>query len=168
MTTPEQLLEPALSEPIESGIAKYGYSMRVASGNKNPPGVIAIPWIAGKDENERQRIREHSKQNVENFLEEPGFFSIVTGFIGLSGFTVTAWENEDAMKSALKKHHAVAMKELFGDNFVSSVWTSVWKPARINRIWVRCPSCGSLDDVSDDHRACSACSAQLPDRPEFW
>ena len=59
-------------------------------------------------------------------------------------------------------------EELFGEDFVASVWTSVWAPTRINRIWVRCPSCGALEDVSDDHRGCSECGAPLPERPAFW
>lgn len=142
--------------------------MRVASDNPSPPGVIALTWITGKDERDRDRIRDHSRRNVQDFLEEPGFLSIVTGFIGLRGFTVTAWESEEAMKRALSKHHAVAMRELFGEDFVASVWTSVWTPTRINRIWVRCTACASLEDVSDDHRACGACGAALPERPAFW
>ena len=72
------------------------------------------------------------------------------------------------MKSALAKHHAEAMKELFADDFVASVWTSVWTPTRLNRIWVRCVACGSLENVNDDHRTCSACGATMPERPAFW
>ena len=158
----------ALIQPIEQGSAKYGYAMRVPSANDKAPGVIALTWIQGANEAEKERIRAHSRQNVQDFLAEPGFISIVTGFTGLRGFTVTAWEDEASMKRALGKHHAVAMKELFGEAFVASVWTSVWTPTRINRIWVRCPSCGSLEDVSDDHRSCKACHAPMPARPSFW
>lgn len=168
MVSPEDFVALALAAPIESAVAKYGYAMRVASGNTKPPGVIALTWIAGKDDAERERIRAHSQQNVRDFLEEPGFISIVTGFIGLRGFTVTAWEDEASMKRALGRHHAAAMQELFGEDFVASVWTSVWTPTRINRIWVRCPPCGALEDVSDDHRKCSGCDALLPERPAFW
>lgn len=166
--TPEDFVALALAEPLETEVAKYGYSMRVASGNKNPPGVIALTWITGKDTAERDRMRAHSKENVGDFLDEPGFISIVTGFIGLRGFTVTAWEDEASMNRAMGKHHAVAMRELFGEDFVASVWTSVWKPERINRLWVRCPACASLEDVSDDHRQCRGCEAVLPERPEYW
>jgi hypothetical protein len=166
--TPEDFVALALAEPIASPTAQYGYALRSASDNKRPPGVIALTFIAAKDPSERERIRAHSRQNVKDFLTEPGFISIITGFTGLRGFTVTAWEDEASMKRALGKHHAVAMKELFGENFVASVWTSVWTPTRINRIWVRCPSCGSLEDVSDDHRACSKCQAPMPERPSFW
>lgn len=158
----------ALIQPVEQGAAKYGYSMRVPSANTKVPGVIALTWIQGANEKEKERIRAHSRQNVQDFMAEPGFISIVTGFTGLRGFTVTAWEDESSMKRALGKHHAVAMRELFGENFVASVWTSVWTPTRINRIWVRCPSCGSLEDVSDDHRSCAKCHAPMPERPAFW
>ncbi len=166
--SPEDFVALALAKPIESASAQYGYALRAASGNPRPPGVIALTWIAASNAAERERIRAHSRDNVKDFMTEPGFISIVTGFTGLRGFTVTAWEDEASMKRALGKHHAVAMRELFGENFVASVWTSVWTPTRINRIWVRCPSCGSLEDVSDDHRSCGKCRAPLPERPAFW
>lgn len=166
--TPEDFVALSLAAPIERGAAHYGYSMRVASENKSPPTLIALTWIEGASESERDRIREHSRQNVQDFLQEPGFISIVTGFIGLRGFTVTAWEDEASMKRALSRHHAVAMRELFHEDFVASVWTSVWRPTRINRIWLRCKACGALDDVSDDHRACASCGAALSPRPAFW
>ncbi len=166
--SPEDFVALALAEPIGTDAAQYGYSLRAASGNKRPPGVIALTWIAAKDPAERDRIRAHSRQNVQDFVKEPGFISIVTGFTGLRGFTVTAWEDEASMARALAEHHAVAMKELFSDNFVASVWTSVWVPTRVNRIWVRCPSCGSLEDENDDHRSCTKCSAPMPERPAFW
>lgn len=165
---PDEFVALALAGPIESGPAKYGYSLRVASGNPRPPGIIALTWITGKDATDRERIRAHAKLNVQDFLKEPGFISIVTGFVGLRGFTVTAWEDEAAMRRALEQHHAQAMKELFGEDFVASVWTSVWRPVRSNRLWVRCVACAALEDATDDHRACSKCGAELPERPPYW
>lgn len=166
--TPEDFVALSLAEAPTTESGGMGYSMRVWSGNASSPGVIALTWITGKDSSERDRIRAHAKQSVADFLEEPGFISIVTGFVGLRGFTVTAWETEDAMKAALAKHHAQAMRELFSEDFVASVWTSVWRPTRVNRIWVRCTSCASLQDVTDDHRVCSGCGLDLPERPGFW
>ncbi len=130
--------------------------------------MIALTWIAGKDVGEPATFALLCARIRSRFLEEPGLISIVTGFIGLRGFTVTAWEDEASMRRGLGKHHVTAMKELFGEDVVASVWTSVWTPARIGRIWVRCPACGSLEDASDDHRACSACAIELPERPAFW
>ena len=166
--TPEDFVALALAHPIENQIAQYGYALRAAGVSKQAPAVIALTWITAQDPSERERIRAHSRDNVKDFLAEPGFISIVTGFTGLRGFTVTAWEDEASMRRALDKHHAQAMKELFGERFVASVWTSVWTPTRINRIWVRCPACGSLEDVSDDHRSCTKCQAPMPERPSFW
>jgi hypothetical protein len=166
--SPEDFVALALAEPIGTELSQYGYALRAASGNGLAPGVIALTWITARDPAERERIRAHSRENVRDFLSEPGFISIVTGFTGLRGFTVTAWVDEAAMKRALGKHHATAMKELFGERFVASVWTSVWTPTRVNRMWVRCTACGKLEDVSDDPRSCAACNAALPERPVYW
>lgn len=61
--TPEDFVALAMAEDLQSGRAGYGYSMRVASGNPAPPGCIALTWIAGKDASERDRIRDHARQN---------------------------------------------------------------------------------------------------------
>lgn len=167
-TLARQLGLMTLVQPHAQGPAQFGYSMRVASGNPRPPGVIALTWLQGVDEDEKGRIRAHARQNVQDFLAEPGFIAIITGFTGLRGFTVTAWEDEAAMRRALAKHHVVAMNELLGENFVASVWTSVWQPTRINRLWVRCPACAALEDHSGDDHPCSRCGAPLPPRPAFW
>jgi quinol monooxygenase YgiN len=163
----ERIALRALNRPSAQGPA-FGYAMRVASGNDKPPGVVALTYILARNERERERIRDHARENVQDFLKEPGFISIVTGFIGLRGFTVTAWEDEGALRRALAQHHAVAMHELFSEDFVASVWTSVWTPTRVNRIWLRCTACASLEDVSDGHAACLKCCAPLPGRPAFW
>lgn len=157
-----------LVQPIRQGRAEFGYSMRVASGNSSPPGIVALTWIAAADAKEKERIVEHARANVSDFLDEPGFVSIVTGFMGLRGFTVTAWEDEASMKRALSRNHAKAAKELFSERFVSSVWTSVWQPTRINRLWLRCAACGSLENVSSDPRTCGACGRPFPERPAYW
>jgi hypothetical protein len=34
---------------------------------------------------ERERIQAHSRQNVQDFVTDPGFISIVTGFTGERG-----------------------------------------------------------------------------------
>lgn len=164
----EDFVALALAEAPLTETGGFGYSMRVASGNKAPPGCIALTWIAGRNEADRERIRAHARQSVADFLDEPGFLSIVTGFIGLRGFTVTAWEDEGALRRGLSGHHAVAMRELFGEDFVASVWTSVWTASRINRLWLRCTSCATLEDLSDDHRRCTRCGHDLPPRPLYW
>ena len=164
----EQLGLQVLVEPYQLGASKFGYSLRASSGNLAPPGVIALTWIQASNEAERDRIREHSRQIIGNFLEEPGFIGIVTGFAGDRGFTCSAWENEAALHRALDQHHARAKQDFRTSGLSPSVWTSVWKPDHINRLWVRCLTCEKPNDVTDCHRQCSNCGGELPPQPSYW
>ena len=164
----EQAGLQVLVQPFTQGNASFGYSMRVASGNRAVPGVIALTWIGARDDGERDHIRSHSREIVRNFLAEPGFIGIVTGFQAGRGFTVTAWEDEGAMHRGLAQQHRSAMRELRKTDLAPGVWTSVWQPLRINRIWTRCAACAALEDVTDDHRRCTQCDAPLAERPPFW
>jgi len=85
-------------EPLSQGKAFYGYSKRVPSGNPAVPAVMGITWIRFRDQSELDRIRTHSAKIIQDFLDEPGFISIVTGAAGDRAFTVTAWENEEALQ----------------------------------------------------------------------
>jgi len=95
-------------EPISQGKAGYGYSKRVESGSKAVPAIIGLTWIRFRDQSELDHIRIHSAKIIQNFVEEPGFISIVTGAVGDRAFTVTAWEGEAALHSALDKAHSRA------------------------------------------------------------
>lgn len=166
----EQAGLTVLVQPADQERAHFGYSMRVHSGNPRPPGILALTWIAGADEAEKQRIRTHARQNVQDFLAEPGFIAIVTGFAGLRGFTTTAWEDEAAMRRALAGHHAVAMAELRRERFVASVWTSVWQPCGSGGCGCAAPPAGASGrrrrppDVPDVHGTAAAASGLLVSR----
>jgi hypothetical protein len=155
-------------EPFEQEGAEFGHSMHVGSGHRGPPGVVALTWIRARDEAEKETIRGHSRQIVRDFRSTPGFIGIVTGFAGLRGFTVTAWESEEALGQGIARHHASAKQAFRTTDLSPGVWTSVWKPLRINRIWTRCTECQHANDVSADLRACERCGAELPPRPTFW
>lgn len=155
-------------EPFEQDGAEFGYSMHVTSGYRDPPCVIALTWIRARDEAEKDKIRGHSRQIIRDFRATPGFVGIVTGFAGLRGFTVTAWENEEALGRGISRHHASAKQAFHTTDISPGVWTSVWKPERINRIWTRCTACTHPNDVNDDHRKCEKCGAELSLRQTFW
>jgi len=57
--TPEEFVALAFAEPIGTETARYGYSLRATAGNKRPPGVIALTWIAGKNAAERVHLHRH-------------------------------------------------------------------------------------------------------------
>lgn len=155
-------------EPFAQGNTTFGYSKRLVSGNPALPAVVGLTWIRFRGSEELDRIRQHSSQIIADFLEEPGFLSIVTGAAGSRAFTVTAWASEEAMHRALSKVHRRAMRDFRETDISPAVWTSVWKSVRTNRIWTRCPSCATPNDVADNHRECLNCAAVLPERELFW
>jgi hypothetical protein len=164
----EQIGMQVLIEPISQGNAVYGYSKRVPSGNQNVPAILGLTWIRFRDQSELDHIRMHSTRIIQDFVEEPGFISIVTGAAGDRAFTVTAWESEEALHRALNRGHSWAKQDFRTGDISLGVWTSVWKPHHINRIWTRCPSCHQPNDVTDNHESCSNCGSALPERPTFW
>ena len=164
----EQLGLQVLVEPHQLGAARFGYSLHASSGNPAPPGIVALTWIEGRDEAERDRIREHSGAIVADFLNEPGFIGIVTGFAGDHGFTCTAWQDEDALHRALDQHHAKAKQDFRTSGLSPAVWTSVWRPDHLNRLWLRCPQCEQPNDMTANPSACSKCGRDLPARPPYW
>ncbi|MGA3093268.1 MAG: nuclear transport factor 2 family protein [Terriglobales bacterium] len=164
----EQIGMQVIVEPLSQGKAVYGYSKRVASGNPAPPAIVGMTWIRFRDQSELDRIRTHSAKIIQDFLDETGFISIVTGAAGDRAFTVTAWEDEEALHRALNKSHSHAKHDFRTGDISPGVWTSVWKPEHINRIWTRCPACSQPNDVTDNHHECKNCGAALPERPPYW
>lgn len=164
----EQLGLQVIVEPYRQGPATYGYSLHASSGSPAVPGIVALTWIQGRDESERDRVRAHSGKIVADFLAEPGFIGIVTGFAGERGFTCTAWEDETALYRALDKQHARAKQDFRTSGLSPGVWTSVWKPHHINRLWVRCTTCDQPNDSATSAGTCANCGEALPPRPAYW
>lgn len=154
-------------EPFAQGPATYGYSKRVVSGNPSVPAVIALTWIHFRNSSELDRIRMHSSKIIQEFLDEPGFIGIVTGAAGERAFTVTAWESEEALHRALDKSHARAKHDFRTSDLSPAVWTSVWKPERTNRQWVRCGACGQPNDAVGA-QVCTVCGAALAEKQLYW
>jgi steroid delta-isomerase-like uncharacterized protein len=164
----EQIGMQVIVEPLSQGKAFYGYSKRVPSGNPAVPAVLGLTWIRFRDQSELDHIRTHSAKIIQDFLAEPGFISIVTGAAGDRAFTVTAWETEQALYRALDKSHSRAKHDFRTTDISPGVWTSVWKPDHVNRLWTRCPSCTQPNDVTDNHQACNKCGSPLLERPAYW
>ena len=164
----EQIGMQVIVEPFQQGKATFGYSKRVASGNSSVPAVMGMTWIRFRDQSEIDRIRAHAAHIIQDFLGEPGFISIVTGAAGDRAFTVHAWESEQALQRALETSHARAKHDFRTGDLSPGVWTSVWKPDHINRLWTRCAVCAQPNDATANPGECSNCGAALPERPPYW
>src|SRR5262245_33623348 len=79
-------------EPYGEGDLTFGHSRR-SWVSKVKPAALGITWLLARDETEKQAIRARAREIIEHFRGSPGFIGIVTGFAGLHGFTLTAWES---------------------------------------------------------------------------
>ena len=59
------------------------------------------------------------------------------------------------------------MERFFAAELGSSAMTSVWKPERINALWVRCEACGRMEDY-ELSKGMSRCGQPLPEPPPYW
>jgi steroid delta-isomerase-like uncharacterized protein len=164
----EQLGMQVIVEPFAQGKTTFGYSKRVSTGNASIPGAVALTWILFRNQSELDRIRIHSARIIQDFLEQPGFISIVTGAAGNRAFTVTAWESEAALYHALELEHSGAKQDFRSSDLATGIWTSVWRPDHINRLWSRCSVCGQPNNAGDGLTPCCHCGAELPPRETYW
>jgi heme-degrading monooxygenase HmoA len=148
-------------EPYSEGDLTFGHSMR-GWVSKAKPGALGITWLLARDETEKLAIRARAREIIKHFVEVPGFIGIVTGFAGLHGFTLTAWESEEALRLATHSGaHSEAMHAFRQDNLSGGVFTSVWEPVRLNRMWLRCPR-GHPNDATRAGGICEVCGQPLP------
>jgi heme-degrading monooxygenase HmoA/ketosteroid isomerase-like protein len=148
-------------EPYGEGDLTFGHSMR-SWVSKAKPGALGMTWLLARDETEKLAIRARAREIIEHFCEVPGFIGIVTGFAGLHGFTLTVWESEAAVRAATHSGaHSEAMHAFRQDGLAGGVFTSVWEPVRLNRMWLRCPL-GHPNDASRADGKCEVCGEPLP------
>jgi predicted ester cyclase/heme-degrading monooxygenase HmoA len=148
-------------EPYGEGDLTFGHSMR-SWVSKAKPGALGMTWLLARDETEKLTIRERAREIIKHFREVPGFIGIVTGFAGLHGFTLTAWESEEALRRATHSGaHGEAMHAFRHEGLAGGVFTSVWEPVRLNRMWLRCPL-GHPNDATRADGRCEVCGEQLP------
>jgi heme-degrading monooxygenase HmoA len=130
--------------------------------SKAKPGALGMTWLLARDETEKLAIRARAREIIAHFREVPGFIGIVTGFAGLHGFTLTAWESEEGLRLATRSGaHDEAMHAFRHDGLAGGVFTSVWEPVRLNRMWLRCPL-GHPNDATRTDGKCEVCGEPLP------
>ena len=98
----------------------------------------------------------------------PGFVAWIGVVIDNRMFTITAWEDAEALAQLRRDGtHPEAMEKFFASELGSSAMTSVWTPERINTLWVRCDACGMMEDYELSKAVCQ-CGQPLPEPPPYW
>ena len=163
-----QLGLQALVMPRQAGPMRFGTSARLETGSRERPGAISFTRIDVGSPTELLRLRDHARPVLAGMS---GMGSVIGSAIFNDGqrlaFTVSGWSSpEEASEIMAQPEHRAAVRAFFSDGLGVSAWTSVWIPARLNTLWVRCPACSTMVDAEAGD-VC-ACGAALPEPPPFF
>ena len=163
---PKQLGLQVLVQPHVIGPFAFGNSVTVQSGKKTLPGAFSITTI-WNDSSRDAEIRERSAATAREMLPMEGFIGLTLARAGGRGITITAWEKPEHAKQMMRSpSHREAMAK-FWSELGDAGFTSVWTPAYINPLWVRCPACRKMNDSAKAAGKCG-CGAALPEPPAFF
>jgi ketosteroid isomerase-like protein len=154
-----------LDEKLETGTVVH-----VGSSRRSKPGAFGITWQAAPTEEKRGLMRGFTDRILHELPNTPGFIGGISAAIGDRSMTVTAWEDPNdpfELIRAKDATHRVAAAWFFGPDVCTAGWTGVWKPERLNSLWVRCISCRQLVSTGRANGRCD-CGAQLPEPPAYW
>jgi steroid delta-isomerase-like uncharacterized protein len=167
-TLAEQLGFQVIVQPHSAGPFQFGYAVRAAAGSSKAPGAVSVTWIEARSEEEAEQVRAISRPLVAELTTAPGFISWLGVGVGNRLYTITAWDDLDAIQQVMRSSlHQGAVKRLFTENFCAAVGTGVWSVHRLNPLWVRCASCTQVINRAETGSVC-ACGQPLPESPTYW
>jgi steroid delta-isomerase-like uncharacterized protein len=167
---PEQIGLQVLVQPKAIGPFTFGNAVRTWGGASAKPGAFSITALHARSAEDVAQVSELGRQISTELLGMKGFIGSLGVTVGDRMLTISAWEHPDDPKQLLQGGtHGGAMKRFFGtaDTLGGGGYTSVFVPARINAMKVRCPSCEKMADHATSEGTC-ACGAALPDPIPYW
>jgi steroid delta-isomerase-like uncharacterized protein len=154
--------------PAVAGPFQFGYAARVSAGSSEIPGAVSLTWIDARSEEEAEEIRLRVAAMVPELAQEPGFISFTGMEIGRRQYTITAWENVNAVRAVMRNRtHQAAVARFLTEDFGAAASTGVWILHHLHPVWVRCPACASMTDRAQADGVC-ACGEPLPQAPASW
>jgi steroid delta-isomerase-like uncharacterized protein len=167
-TLAEQLGLQVLVQPHAAGPFRFGYGAKTEGERRDPglPGAIGLTWIEARSPQEADEVRAFSRPLAAELRQRPGFLSWTGVGIGNRLYTITAWEDEQAARQVTREPiHRQAVERFFDADFCGALHTGLWTVHHLNPVWVRCPSCRRVTDVTATD-TCD-CGTRLP-RPPAW
>jgi len=150
------------------GEPRTGTFQRVGSERRTLPGAFGITWQETTTEAGRRVARDASERIVRELPDTAGFIGGVVGNVGDRFLTVTAWEDPSNPYALIRDGaHRTAAAQFFALRLYSAGWTGVWRPERLNALWVGCPNCGAMVSRGRLEGSCQ-CGAALPAGPAYW
>ncbi len=157
---PRQLGMSVITQPQEVGPFQFGTSIRVGGTSTAKPGAFSITVLRTRSAEEIGKVREFSRVIAAELPSQPGFAGLTLATVGDRMMTFAAWDSAEAPRRMMQDGtHKSAMPAFFNE-LSAGGWTSVWAPVRINPSWIRCTSCGQMED--SEKTATCRCGATLP------
>ena len=164
---PLQLGLDIIVQPASVGPFAFGTSVAVSSGRTVTPGAFSVTQLIVRSAAESDENRALGREIAAEMLGMKGFIGVVTAAIGDRRVTISAWEDAESPRQVMRGGtHATAMRA-FWAHLSDGGYTSVWVPARVNAVWVRCPTCQHMVDRKKQQGVCS-CGATLPPPRAYW
>lgn len=162
--------------PRYMGDYDFGGFFRLKRDNFTPPEALGITWLQlTKGEEEFQYAARLTREALEDFSKAPGF---VTGIIGARGadkngesfgFTLSAWENVEAMDYILESPvHKDVVRRFMKEGLAYGTHSRVYRLERTKPVMIACPQCGKKNNAHKKNRQCSACRTDLLPAPAHW
>ena len=147
---------------------QFGTAARASAGSTRTPGAFSLTWIDVRSHEEAEEIRLTAAAVAAELAAEPGFISWMGLEIGSRLYTITAWENSDAVSAVMRNRtHQAVVRRFFTGNLGAAASTSVWRADRINALWTRCPACTTMTDRAQANGTCP-CGEPLAAAPDPW
>lgn len=152
----------------QAGPMRFGTSVRLDKGNRAQPGALSFTRLDMGSPAGLLRLREYARPVLGGMAGMSPVIGAALFNDGHSvGYTVSGWSSPEAAQEIMGQDaHRAAMQAFFNDGLGVSGWTSVWVPARINALWVRCPGCSTMAQA--EVGALCSCGAALPEAPPFF
>jgi steroid delta-isomerase-like uncharacterized protein len=162
---PEQLGLQVIVQPVAVGPFSFGTGTYVSKSGAEP-GAVSLTVLEARSDEERQEVRDLSRDIVLELLEAPGFISWVSVIADDRMFTITAWEDVDGPAYLRESPaHTAAMERFFANpGLARGGQTGVWSPHRLNGMWVRCEACGAMTQPREGRCRCGAGVTA----PRYW
>ena len=165
---PRQLGMQVIVQPVRAGPFAFGTSTYVLTDGREP-GAMSLTVLEARSPEDIDEVRSRTREVIADLLGAPGFISWVGAVVNNRMFTITAWDDADAV-AALQENpaHAEAMRIFFApapEGLAAGGQTGVWEPNRLNGIWARCAACGRMVRPGPDGRC--ACGAEVA-TPRYW
>jgi predicted ester cyclase len=140
-------------QPPDDPAREFGASTRVRGAGTGPPGALVVTRLRPRDEAQSDEVDQLSVEIIRTLRASRRFLGTVGVDVGEDKYTISAFENLDAVSVVHGRAHQRAVRRMFRSGLTTRALTSVWAPVS-RREYVRCPTCGTVERWSGSGPSC--------------